>query len=141
MPASRQPGGQALDVAPDRRHHAGVQHRCQAALVFPHHGQHVHRGGHGHAGQFFPQDRGDTAFVGREGEGVQQADSHRLDIQPPHRLGGISHAGFVERDQDVAGGADALDHLQDAFRRDRAARLHPGKQVGARAGCPAARSP
>ena len=46
-----QPRRQASNVAADRRHHAGVQHRGQAAFVLPHHRQHIHRGSDRHAGQ------------------------------------------------------------------------------------------
>ena len=68
-------------VGRDARHHHGVEHRRERALVFAHHRQHVGRGGDRDAGQPGPQHVGDLALVRRVGEGMQQADRDRLDAE------------------------------------------------------------
>ena len=141
MPASVSRRRQASNIARDRRHHPGVQDRGQAALVFAHDRQHIHRGGDRDLGQRRAQDLGDAAFMGGIGEGVQQADRDGLHVEPPQRRRGVAHAGLVERMQHRAAGADALDRPPARARGEPGGAASPRRTGWPRAGCPGGRSP
>ena len=121
---------QPAHIRADRRHHAGIHDRRQAALVLAHHRQHVHRCGHRDLRQRGAQQFGHAALMRGIRERVQQADRNGLHIEPAQRRGNVMHARFVERHQHDAARTDALAHLQDARRRHRTLRLHPGEQIG-----------
>ena len=118
-------------VGRDARHHGGVEHGRERALVFADHRQHVDRRRHRHAGQFLAQDLGDAFLMGWIGEGMQQAHRHGLHLQAPALGRRGAHARLVERAQHHPAGADALIDLQHARGRHRAGRLHPGVEIGA----------
>ena len=121
---------QTVHIGGDGGHHAGIHDRGQAALVFAHDGQHIHRRGHRHVRQCITQHRRHAPLVRGIRERVQQTDRDSLHIEPAQRGGNFVHAGFVQRNEHDATGTDALGHLQHARRRNGALRLHPRKEVG-----------
>ena len=77
----------------------------ERALIFAHHRQHVARRRHRDARKRLAQELGDAPLMGGVGEGVQEADRDRIDLEAAQRLGGGGDASLVERLEHRAAGA------------------------------------
>ncbi len=100
----------ALEVARDDRADRGVHDRCAPPEVLAKLGSDLGRERDRNAGKLLGEDRADAELVLGVDVGVKEANGDRFDLLPPQDDRRLANRGLVERQQDLALGAEPLAH-------------------------------
>ena len=118
---------QLRQIMIEDRPHIGVERGGADAIVEADGGQQLGRCGEERAGQFLAHQSRGFRFVRRIGEGVHEADRHRLDVFRLEQLDGAAHVVELQRFHRAAMAVEAFGHADSQIARHH--RRHIGVAV------------